>query len=78
MALGDFYFDKGRYAEALEQYELARSGTSPKFALLHLKLGRTYDRLGQNDRARQEYNQYLDLAPNGKDRAEVFRRLRQL
>ncbi|HJQ25663.1 MAG TPA: tetratricopeptide repeat protein [Blastocatellia bacterium] len=78
VALGDFYFDKGRYEEALEQYELARAGTSPKYALLHLKLGRTYDRLGQVERARDEYKQYLDLAPNAEDRLEVFRRLRQL
>lgn len=78
MALGNFYFDKGRYEEALEMYELTRSDISPKYAPLHLKLGRTYDRLGQSERARDEYNRYLDLAPNGKDRNEVFRRLSQL
>jgi protein O-mannosyl-transferase len=78
LALGDFYFDNGRHQEALEMYELTQSGTSPKYALLHLKLGRTYDRLGQVERARVEYNKYLDLAPNAKDRNEVFRRLMQL
>lgn len=77
-ALGNFYFDKGRYDEALEMYQLTQSVTSPKYALLHLKLGRTYDRLGQVERAREEYNKYLDLAPNATDRAEVFRRLSQL
>jgi tetratricopeptide (TPR) repeat protein len=76
--LGNFYFDKGRYAEALDMYELTQSGTSPKYALLHLKLGRTYDRLGQVERARDEYNKYLDLAPNANDRSDVFRRLSQL
>lgn len=77
-ALGDYYFDRGRYEEALEMYELTQSRTSPRYAALHLKLGRTYDRLGQTDRARVEYNKYLDLAPNAKDRNEVFRRLSQL
>lgn len=76
--LGNFYFDKGRYAEALDMYELTQSGTSPRYALLHLKLGRTYDRLGQVERARDEYNRYLDLAPNATDRSDVFRRLSQL
>ena len=78
VALGDFYFDGGRYEEALEMYELTQTGTSAKYALLHLKLGRTYDRLGQVERARVEYNKYLDLAPDAKDRSEVFRRLMQL
>jgi Flp pilus assembly protein TadD len=59
-------------------YELTQSRTSPRYAPLHLKLGRTYDRLGQAERARDEYNKYLDLAPNAKDRNEVFRRLSQL
>jgi Tfp pilus assembly protein PilF len=77
-ALGDYYFDRGRYEEALEMYELTQSRTSPRYAPLHLKLGRTYDRLGQAERARDEYNKYLDLAPNAKDRNEVFRRLSQL
>ena len=78
LALGNFYFDKARYEEALEMYKLTQSGTSPKYAALHLKLGRTYDRLGQVERAREEYNKYLDLAPNANDRTEVFRRLSQL
>jgi protein O-mannosyl-transferase len=77
-ALGNFYFDRGRYEEALTMYELTQSGTSAKYALLHLKLGRTHDRLGHADRAQAEYSKYLDLAPNAKDRSEVFRRLRQL
>ena len=78
IALGDFYFARSRHQEALELYELAQSKTSPKYAPLHLKLGRVYDRLGHVERARDEYNKYLDLAPNAKDRNEVFRRVMQL
>jgi tetratricopeptide (TPR) repeat protein len=77
-ALGNYYFDRGRYAEALEMYELTEAATSKKYAPLRLKLARTYDRLGQTQRARDEYNKYLDLAPNAKDRSEIFRRLSQL
>ena len=78
VTLGDYYFDRGRYAEALEMYELTEADTSKNYAPLRLKLGRTYDRLGQTQRARDEYNKYLDLAPNAKDRSEIFRRLSQL
>lgn len=77
-ALGNYYFDRGRYEEALQMYELTQSRTSPRYAPVHLKLGRSYDRLGQVERARDEYNKYLDLAPDAKDRTEVFRRLSQL
>ncbi len=77
-ALGEYYFDRGRYSDALELYELTRSGTSPSYAPLRLKLGRTFDRLGQSRRAREEYNKYLELDPHGKDRNDVFRRLSQL
>jgi len=77
-ALGNFYFDKGRYDEALDMYELTQSGTSTWYAPLHLKLGQTYDRLGRVQQARDEYNKYLELAPYASDRKDIFRRLSQL
>jgi tetratricopeptide (TPR) repeat protein len=76
--LGNFYFDRGRYDEALDMYELTRSGASSWYAPLHLKLGQTYDRLGRAQQARDEYNKYLELAPYANDRKDVFRRLSQL
>ncbi|PYT04374.1 MAG: hypothetical protein DMF60_15570 [Acidobacteria bacterium] len=76
--LGEFYFDLGRYEQAREMYEKTlRHVPSRFFGLIHLRLGRTYDRLGQQDRARLEYQKYLELSPKGKDRSEALRRLSQ-
>jgi tetratricopeptide (TPR) repeat protein len=72
--LAGFYFDRGRYDEAREMYEEASHHAS-RFGLIHLKLGRTYDRLGQFENARPEYQMYLELTPYAKDRGEVVRRL---
>lgn len=77
-ALGNFYFARGRYEEALEMYELALSVAPPGFAPLRLKLARTYDRLNHIERARDEYLKYLDLAPRADDRPEVWQRVQQL
>lgn len=79
LELGQFYFDRGRYAEALDLFKTVLSQAPSRYALIHLKLARTYDRLNQPDSARVEYEKYLNLSsPNAKDRAEVLRRLLQL
>ena len=75
---GQFYFDQGRYEEALAMFESALSTVPRRFALIHLRLGWTYDKLGQRVSARAEYEKYLELAPNAPDAAEVNRRLSQL
>lgn len=72
--LAGFYFDRGRYEEAREGYEEA-SRHARRFGLIHLKLGQTYDRLGQFENARAEYQMYLELTPYAKDRSEILRRL---
>jgi Flp pilus assembly protein TadD len=51
---------------------------SDRFAPIHLKLGRIYDRLGRTDQARVAYEKYLELAPNAEDYSEVARRISQL
>ncbi|MEK6320662.1 MAG: tetratricopeptide repeat protein [Acidobacteriota bacterium] len=77
--LGQFYFDRGRYEEALDLFKTVLRQAPSRYALIHLKLARTYDRLNQPESARGEYEKYLNLSgPNAKDRAEVLRRLLQL
>lgn len=76
--LGEFYFDRGRYEEALEMFEETSRRVPAWFAPIHLRLARTYDRLGQRERARPEYKKYLELSPAAKDRDEVWKRLSQL
>ncbi len=77
--LGQFYFDRGRYDQALDLFENVLHQAPTRYAPIHLKLARTYDRLNQPESARAEYEKYLSLSgPNAKDRDEVFRRLSQL
>ena len=76
--VGQFYFDQGRYEEALTMFEGALSTVPRRFAPIHLRLGWTYDKLGQTANARTEYLKYLELSPNASDAAEVNRRLSQL
>ena len=77
--LGQFCFDRGRYEEALGLFENVLRQAPTRYALIHLKLARTHDRMNQPESARAEYEKYLSLSgPNAKDREEVFRRLSQL
>ena len=75
---GQFYFDQGRYEEALAMFENALDTVPRSFAPIHLRLGWTYDKLGQRVNARTEYEKYLELSPNAADATEVNRRLSQL
>jgi tetratricopeptide (TPR) repeat protein len=75
---GEFYFDQGRYEEALEMFKLAWTNVPRRYAPIHLKLARTYDRLGDTEGARAGYEKYLELAPGSAESAEVSRRLAQL
>ena len=77
--LGGFYFDRGQYEQARDLYEETFRKINPRFfGIIYLKLARTYDKLGQTEKARPAYEKYLELYPNAKDRNEVLRRLSQL
>lgn len=77
--LGQFYFERGRYEEAREMFELTRNNVSRNFAPIHFKLGQVYESLYQKPQARAAYQKYLQLAsPISKDRDEAIRRLREL
>jgi len=77
--LGGFYFDRGQYERAPELYEDTFRRINPRFfGVIYLKLARTYDKLGQPEKARPAYEKYLELHPNAKERTEVLRRLSQL
>jgi protein O-mannosyl-transferase len=74
--LADFYFDQGRYESARDVLESVLPYVPPKYSLIHLKLGRVFDRLHQRDRARAEFEKYLSMVPaTAKDRGEAMRYL---
>lgn len=68
---GQFYFDQGRFDEALEMYQKTLEQVPGWFAPIHLKLGFTYEALRDLSRAESQFNQYLLLAPDAPDREDV-------
>ena len=76
--LGEFYLKQGNNEKALEMFENVVAQVNYTFATIHLNLGRTYDRLGQLERAKAEYGLYVKLAPYSKNRDEALKRLLEL
>src|SRR5262249_51230109 len=76
--LGDFYFDRGQWAQALEIFHRVSQGVTRGYAPIHLKLAQTYERLNDSVNARIEYQAYLRVAPAAEDVDEVRRRLSRL
>ncbi len=60
---GEKYFAEGKYREAAIQYSNATQ-IDPRFAQAHYQLGQTYLKLGDSNRAFQELNRTVDLAPD--------------
>jgi tetratricopeptide (TPR) repeat protein len=78
LTIGQFYFDQGRFEEALTMFEEARITVPERYSPIHLKLGRTYDKLGRAASARAEYERFVELAPNAPESASVKTRLSKL
>ncbi|HVG18703.1 MAG TPA: tetratricopeptide repeat protein, partial [Blastocatellia bacterium] len=76
---GLFYFDRKRFENARVMFEQTANHLPRWFAPVHIRLGQTYEGLNQPDRARAEYEKYLELAPaEMPDRKSVENRLRQM
>jgi tetratricopeptide (TPR) repeat protein len=60
-------------------FELAAGQLPRWFSPIHIKLGQTYESLNQIDRARAEYEKFLELAPpESPDIKSVQNHLNQL
>ena len=59
---GERYFEKAKYREAAIQYSNAIQ-VDPRFAEAHYRLGLTYLRLGEPNRAYQELQRTIELEP---------------
>lgn len=62
-------YQAGRYREAAEAFERVFALTAHPFMLRNL--GNCYARLGERDKAKAALREYLKLAPDAEDRAEV-------
>jgi len=75
LQLGNLYSDQNKYAAAIPEYEKARE-LDPGLADVRYRLGQAYVRIGQKDRAQEEFAIYQKireqhLAELDKQRAEI-------
>jgi tetratricopeptide (TPR) repeat protein len=77
--MGEFYFAQTRYEEARQMYERALQRVPSKYAPIHLKIGLSWEALGQPEKARAEYSTFLEYAPAAApERKAVGQRITQL
>ena len=75
LQLGNLYSDQNKYAESIPEYVRARE-LSPDLADVHYRLGQAYVRIGDKDRAQEQFQVYQkiraqNLAEIDKQRAEI-------
>jgi protein O-mannosyl-transferase len=76
---GQFYYEQERFADAQRLFEMTEAQTPKWFSPIYIKLGQTYESLGQIDRARAEYEKFLKFAPpDSPDIKSVQNHLKQL
>lgn len=77
-ARGAYYAEQGRMDEALLEYETLLT-IQPGNPVAHLRLARLCEQAGDNVRARQHYERFLELVPpNTQERETVREALRRL
>jgi tetratricopeptide (TPR) repeat protein len=74
MRVGNFYFKKGNYRAAALRYAEAAKW-DPNLAEAYLKLGEAREKQRDKKGAAEAYAKYLEVAPDGKEAAEVKKRL---
>jgi protein O-mannosyl-transferase len=77
--LGQFYFGRERFAEAVALYHEVARRLPRNYAPILLSIGATYERMGQVSEAISYYNRYLENAhASAPDRDLVATRIKQL
>jgi hypothetical protein len=75
--VGDYYFKDKNYRGALMRYESAVE-KKPGDAAIHLRIGRAFEKLGDNERAFMGYDAVVKLEPAGKSAAEAKQGMERL
>jgi tetratricopeptide (TPR) repeat protein len=75
--VGDFYLKRKNYRAAEDRYREALV-YKPGDAMAQLRLGQTLEKLGQFDEARQNYEGYLKILPEGPLAKEAHQGLQRL
>lgn len=74
LGIGNYYFKKGKYNAAAHRFQEA-TRWDPNFAEAYLRLGEAEEKLHDGKAARQAYQKYVALAPDGKDIEHVKKKL---
>ena len=67
--VADFYYEKKNYRAALGRYESALQ-SKPGDPAIFLRLGKTAEKLGDNERAKREYQSSIDAGPDSPSAKE--------
>jgi tetratricopeptide (TPR) repeat protein len=75
--VGDYYYGQKNYRAALMRYESAVE-KKPGDAAIHLRIGRAFEKLGDNERAYMGYDSTVKLEPAGKRAVEAKQGMERL
>ena len=64
--IGDYYLRKKKFNAALSRFQEALK-TDPHYAPAYRELGKTYERMGNPQKALAAYRKYLDELPSAQD-----------
>jgi tetratricopeptide (TPR) repeat protein len=76
LTVGKFYFRKGSYKAAARRFEEATKW-NPGLAEAYLRLGEARLKLKDRKAAREAWQKYLELEPEGKEASNIRKRLQQ-
>ena len=75
--VGDYYYSEKKYRAALSRYQEALE-SKPDDAAIYLRLGRTFDKLGEPTRAFESYDASLTADPGGPAAEEARKAVERL
>jgi len=75
--VGDYYFSEKKYRAALSRFQEALE-SKPDDAAIYLRLGRTFDKLGEPTRAFESYDASLTADPGGPAAEEARKAVERL
>ena len=74
LQIGNYYFKKGNYKAAVNRFREA-TRWNPNYPDAYLRLGESEEKLKDKPAARQAYEKYLELAPDGKEAEAIKKKL---
>ena len=77
LRVGNYYFKKGNYRAAAQRFQEATKWDGTQVEA-YLRLGEAKEKQQDRKAAAEAYAKYLEVAPDGKDAADVKKRLARI